>query len=142
VTRIVPAAAAVAGLVLLAGCAPTHLRTDDGTYVLLSTATGTLFPEAQIAGELVWSADGCLSIESPSGLYLLQMPEGTTLRDDVVVVDDGSEVRVGDDVSWGGGYGEPPRSDSGDLVGGVADLPPGCITDEIAAVNSFRFYDH
>jgi hypothetical protein len=134
--------AAVASVGLLAGCAPTHLHTDDGRYVLLSTTTGTLFPEAQIAGELVWSADGCLSIESPWGLYLLQMPERTTVRDDAIVLDDESVVHVGDEVSWGGGYGEPGRSESGDLVGAVAELPAGCVTDEIAVVNSFRFYDH
>jgi hypothetical protein len=140
--KIVPAAVAAGCLVLLAGCAPTHIRTDDGAYVLLSTSTGTAFPDAQVAGELVWSADGCLSIESPWGLYLLQMPEGTTVRDDAIVLDDESVVHVGDEVSWGGGYGKPGRTESGDLVGAVAELPAGCVTDEIAVVNSFRFYDH
>jgi hypothetical protein len=136
------AAAAVAALVLLVGCAPTHVRTDDGRFVLLSTSTGTAFPDALIAGTLVWSLDGCLSVETPDGSYLLQMPEGTTVRGDDVVLDDDSVVHVGDEVSWGGSYGKPGYSDAGELIGGAADLPVGCVTDEIAVVNSFRFYDH
>lgn len=139
VARVV---AAVAALALLAGCAPTHVRTDEGRFVLLSTTTGTAFPDAEIAGRLVWSPDGCLSVETPDGSCLLKMPEGTTVRGDDVVLDDDSVVSVGDEVSWGGGYGEPSYSDAGELVGGVADLPVGCVTDEIAVVNSFRFYDH
>lgn len=140
--RLTRAAAVVAILTIVVGCAPTHLRTDDDRFVLLSTTTGDVFPEALIAGTLVWSLDGCLSVETPEGSYLLQMPEGTTLRDDDVVLDDDSVVRAGEQVSWGGGYGKPGYSDAGELVGGVADLPVGCVTDEIAVVNSFRFYDH
>lgn len=135
---VVRVAAVAATLVLLVGCAPTHVRTDDDKFVLLSTQTGDAFPDALIAGTLVWSPDGCLSVETPDGMYLLQMPEGTTVRDDSIVLDDGSVVDVGDQVSWGGGYGEPGYSDAGELVGGAADLPMGCVTDEIAVVNPFR----
>jgi hypothetical protein len=140
--RLAPVAAAAAALVLLAGCAPTHVRTDDERFVLLSTVTGDAFPDALIAGKLVWSPDGCLSLETPDGMYLLQMPEGTTLSGDSIVLDDDSVVRVGDEVSWGGGYNTPKYAESGELVGGAADLPAGCVTDEIAIVNPFRFYDH
>lgn len=140
--RLVPVAAAAATLVLLAGCSPTHVRTDDDRFVLLSTFTGDAFPDALIAGKLVWSPDGCLSVETPDGMYLLQMPGGTTVRDDSIVLDDGSVVPIGDQVSWGGGYGEPRYTESGELVGGAAELPAGCVTDEIAIVNPFRLYDH
>jgi hypothetical protein len=131
-----------ATLLLLVGCAPTHVRTDDDRFVLLSTFTGDAFPDALIAGELVWSPDGCLSVETSDGMYLLQMPEGTTVSDDSIVLDDGSVVRAGQQVSWGGGYGKPGYTNSGELVGGAAELPAGCVTDEIAIVNPFRFYDH
>lgn len=135
--RVVRVAAVAATLVLLVGCAPTHVRTDDDRFVLLSTETGDAFPDALIVGTLAWSPDGCLSVETPDGMYLLQMPEGTTVRDGSIVLDDGSVVQVGDPVSWGGGYGTG-YSDTGEVVGGAADLPVGCVTDEIAVVNPFR----
>ena len=136
VTRAV---ALVAVACVVTGCASEAseiLETDSGNIVVVSTRTPTAFPQAEIRGSLVWSDAGCLSLSADWGDFLLVLPAGSVaLDDDSVRLDDGTEQRVGTTVAWGGGYYSPYDADSGTIMTMLAEVPSGCITDEVAIVN-------
>ena len=130
-------------IVAVAGCSPSfaHLSTDANNIVLVSTQVPDAFPDAHISGTLDWSDAGCLSVSGEFGEFLLMMPAGTILKnDEQLTLDDGQSQRIGDEVSWGGGYHGTRDEATGELVEAVKGLPDACITDELAIVN--RFTEH
>jgi hypothetical protein len=134
-SRITAAIVIAIAPLLLVGCASSGsevVRTSEGKLYLVATWIPEGRPEALISGTLTWSEAGCLAVESGSRTFLLMMPKGTSIVDPGVILDDGSQVEIGDEISWGGGY----SSTDGDVDGLMEQgLPRGCITDEVAIVN-------
>lgn len=134
-SRITAAIVIAIAPLLLVGCASSGsevVRTSEGKLYLVATQVPEGRPEALISGTLTWSEAGCLAVDSGSGAFLVMMPKGTSIVDQGVILDDGSQVEIGDEISWGGGY----FSTDGDvdrLIG--LGLPRGCITEEVAVVN-------
>lgn len=120
---------------LLVGCASSGsevVRTSEGKLYLVATWIPEGRPEALISGTLTWSEAGCLAVESGSRSFLVMMPKGTNIVDRDVTLDDGSQVEIGEVISWGGGYVNT-EGDVDRLIG--LGLPRGCISEEIAVVN-------
>lgn len=108
VKRIVPAALSLATLsLLLAGCSgESALQRAQGVTAMVAGSRPSAGMDALISGTLTTTDAGCFAVTSGGVTYPLQFPFGTRLSDDgtEVSVPGLPSLRVGDEISGGGGY--------------------------------------
>ncbi len=121
VKRIIPAALGLAMLsLLLAGCSgESALQRAQGVTAMVAGSRPSAGMDALISGTLTITDAGCFAVTSGGVTYPVQFPFGTRLSDDgaEVSVPGLPSLRVGDEVSGGGGYMH------------LTDVDPACIAD-------------
>lgn len=111
--RLAIGGAAVLAVLGLAGCGPSATPAEQraGDSILLAAPEdpgGSM--DALIQGTLTRSDEGCLTVETSHGTFVLQFPFGSRLADDgeSVEVPGAGTLRLGDDVDGVGGYIDVP----------------------------------
>jgi hypothetical protein len=111
--KALAAVAAVASLVLAVGCSGEGgtAGTIDGPVLTVAPANEIAVMQAILRGRLVQDAStGCLVLNQGPGLPpVIVWPTGTRWQAEssVVVLPDGVELKVGDDIEAGGGGVDP-----------------------------------
>lgn len=121
VKRIIPAALVLAALsLLIAGCSGERaLQRAQGVTAMVAASRPSAGMDALISGTLTITDAGCFAVRSGGVTYPLQFPFGTRLSDDGIEVSVPGlpSLRVGDEISGGGGYLH------------LTEVDPACIAD-------------
>lgn len=117
----------------LSACAPPRaLESESGLLIPVAGEDNGM--EALLTGVLIRTAEGCLAVAEPESAldYRVVAPPATRLlADDVIDMPEYGELRLGDEVAFGGGWQSP---DSEALA---ADIPEACVAgDEIFFINA------
>lgn len=107
---------------------PSTQTLADGSTFLVNAPTNA-FDEALVSGQLALIGGDCIGMEDPAGAGqgdVLTFPSGTRPSKDgrSIVLPDGLEVTVGDQVYGGGGYTE--LSENPGVLDSWPDAPAGC----------------
>jgi hypothetical protein len=120
----------MAAVLLLGGCAPYAVNTTADATLVTVTSRPDVMPQALISGRLAIVNGGCFGIIKEEGNeFAAIFPVGTTAEGDALTIPGLGEVKVGDDLEGGGGFGEKASLDP--------SLPEECRTDEVAYLNPF-----
>lgn len=131
--------AAAAVCLVAVGCSgPADARVierDGVTTMVIAGAPEDGGEDALIAGTLTVTENGCVAVVTQADDYVLAWPPGTELTTDdgvpAIHVPDVGTIGVGEELSAGGGYHQPPGSSR------MPEIPDRCVAsedDEIAII--------